>query len=132
MSAYIGVQREVTGTFSGTVKEFDEQLESSANEPTPILEMLPHPKEFSKLFTAYPRYTLTLPRPILPPNGYPRVPRSFGEHLRKKRPLDLGLLQAQVAQRMGSHGVHCMELRTWKKTNDAASGQNYRILRLSS
>ncbi len=43
---------------------------------------------------------LTMPRPIVPPKGYPVAPRSLGEHLRKKR-LDLGLLQAQVAEKIG-------------------------------
>ncbi|MGH7274091.1 MAG: helix-turn-helix transcriptional regulator [Nitrospiria bacterium] len=52
---------------------------------------------FSK---AYPRYTLIMPRPILPPKGYPLAPVSLGDHLRKKR-LDLGLLQAQVAETIG-------------------------------
>jgi DNA-binding XRE family transcriptional regulator len=46
------------------------------------------------------RYTLVMPRPILPPKGYPLKPVSLGDHLRKKR-LDLGLYQAQVAERIG-------------------------------
>ena len=45
-------------------------------------------------------YTLTMPRPILPPKGYPASPVTIGEHLRKKR-LDLGLTQAQVAEITG-------------------------------
>jgi len=54
----------------------------------------------SVTFGRCPRYTLVLARPIVPPKGYPVAPRSLGEHLRKKR-LDLGLLQAQVAERIG-------------------------------
>jgi DNA-binding XRE family transcriptional regulator len=55
----------------------------------------------SLTFGKYVRYyTLTLPRPIVPPKGYPVAPRGLGEHIRKKR-MDLGLLQAQVAQRTG-------------------------------
>ncbi|MCI0624160.1 MAG: helix-turn-helix domain-containing protein [Acidobacteria bacterium] len=41
-----------------------------------------------------------MPRPILPPKGYPLKPVSLGDHLRKRR-LDLGLLQAQVAEKIG-------------------------------
>jgi hypothetical protein len=52
---------------------------------------------FSKM---YPRYSLTMPRPILPPRGYPGVPVSFGEHIKKKR-MDLGLRQAQLAEWLG-------------------------------
>jgi len=39
---------------------------------------------FSQFGTLYPRYTLTMPLPILPPKGYPIAPQSLGEHLRKK------------------------------------------------
>jgi transcriptional regulator with XRE-family HTH domain len=52
---------------------------------------------FSKLVRYY---TMTLPRPIVPPKGYPVPPVTIGEHLRKRR-LDLGLLQSQVAERIG-------------------------------
>jgi len=41
-----------------------------------------------------------LPRPIVPPKGYPLEPRSLGEHVKKKR-LDLGLRQVQLAERIG-------------------------------
>lgn len=43
---------------------------------------------------------MTLPRRIIPPKGYPLEPRSLGEHIRKRR-LDLGLLQAEVAAEIG-------------------------------
>ena len=46
------------------------------------------------------RLHLTLSRLIVPPKGYPVAPRTLGEHVRKRR-FDLGLLQAQVAERIG-------------------------------
>ncbi len=54
----------------------------------------------SVTFGRCPRYTLVLARPIVPPKGYPVAPRTLGEHVRKRR-MDLGLLQAQVAERIG-------------------------------
>lgn len=42
--------------------------------------------------------SLTASRPL--PPGYPRHMRTIGDHLRKER-LDLGLLQKDVAQRLG-------------------------------
>ena len=51
-------------------------------------------------FSQYPKYNLTLPRPIIPPKGYPLTPKTIGEHIRKKR-LDLGLLQLEVARMIG-------------------------------
>ncbi|MCL5238088.1 MAG: helix-turn-helix domain-containing protein [Nitrospirae bacterium] len=41
-----------------------------------------------------------MPRRIIPPKGYPLEPRSLGEHIRKRR-LDLGLLQIEVAVEIG-------------------------------
>ncbi len=49
------------------------------------------------------RYTLTIPRPILPPKGYPVAPQSLGEHLQKKR-LDLGLTQEAAGKLIGVTG----------------------------
>lgn len=43
---------------------------------------------------------LTAEKP--PPDGYPRKLETLGDHLRKRR-LDLGLLQRDVAQRLGVH-----------------------------
>lgn len=43
---------------------------------------------------------MTLPRRIIPPKGYPVEPRALGEHIRKRR-LDLGLLQIEVATQIG-------------------------------
>lgn len=37
---------------------------------------------------------------IIPPKGYPVEPRFLGEHIRKRR-LDLGLLQVEVAAEIG-------------------------------
>jgi len=54
----------------------------------------------SVTFGQHPRYTIVLPRLILPPKGYPVAPVSLGKHLREKR-MDMGLLQAQVAERIG-------------------------------
>ncbi|MEW6108051.1 MAG: helix-turn-helix transcriptional regulator [Nitrospirota bacterium] len=51
-------------------------------------------------FAKYPQYRMTLPRPIIPPKGYPLKPRTLGEHIRKRR-LDLGLLQIDVAAEIG-------------------------------
>lgn len=46
------------------------------------------------------QFKLPLPRHILPPKGYPVNPKLIGEHIRKKR-LDLGLLQIEVAVTIG-------------------------------
>ena len=54
----------------------------------------------SDTFFEYPQYRLTLPRPIIPPKGYPLEARTLGEHIRKRR-LDLGLLQIEVAVEIG-------------------------------
>jgi DNA-binding XRE family transcriptional regulator len=51
-------------------------------------------------FYEYPHYRLTLPRPVLLPKGYPAEPQTIGEHIRKRR-LDLGLLQIEVARQIG-------------------------------
>lgn len=52
------------------------------------------------LFAKYPHYRLVVPRPIIPPKGYPVESQTLGEHLRKRR-LDLGLLQIEVAAMIG-------------------------------
>ena len=36
------------------------------------------------------------------PHGYPESPRTLGEHIKKRR-MDLGLLQREVAKRVGTH-----------------------------
>ncbi len=41
-----------------------------------------------------------MPRPILPPKGYPISPVTIGDHLRKKR-LDLGLTQEAAGKLLG-------------------------------
>jgi transcriptional regulator with XRE-family HTH domain len=51
-------------------------------------------------FFEYPHYRLTLTRPVIPPKGYPVAPSTLGEHIRKRR-LDLGLLQIEVARIIG-------------------------------
>ncbi|MEW6417217.1 MAG: helix-turn-helix transcriptional regulator [Nitrospirota bacterium] len=51
-------------------------------------------------FAKYPQYRLSLPQPIIPPKGYPVDPKHIGEHIRKRR-LDLGLLQLEVAKMIG-------------------------------
>ncbi|MEW6419795.1 MAG: helix-turn-helix transcriptional regulator [Nitrospirota bacterium] len=51
-------------------------------------------------FAQCPQYRLALPRPIIPPKGYPLDPKIIGEHIRKRR-LDLGLLQIEVAKMIG-------------------------------
>ena len=43
---------------------------------------------------------MQIPRRIIPPKGYPLEPRFLGEHIRKRR-LDLGLLQIEVAAQIG-------------------------------
>ncbi len=70
------------------------------------------------------RYTLTIPRPILPPKGYPVAPRTLGEHVRKRR-LDLGLYQAQVAERIG---VTASTVWNWEHGRIPASQHQARIL----
>jgi transcriptional regulator with XRE-family HTH domain len=51
-------------------------------------------------FFEYPKYNLVLPRPIIPPKGYPHEPVTIGEHIRKRR-FDIGLLQIEVARMIG-------------------------------
>jgi transcriptional regulator with XRE-family HTH domain len=51
-------------------------------------------------FAKYPQYTLHLSRPVKLPLGYPVELRSIGDHIRKRR-LDLGLLQIEVAAQIG-------------------------------
>ena len=53
--------------------------------------------------------TVTASRPI--PSAYPRELKTLGDHLRKKR-LDLGLLQKEVAQRLG---VDTASVTNWEK-----------------
>jgi len=86
---------------------------------------------FAKYVGKYIRYyTLTLPRPIVLPKGYSVVPKTLGEHVRKRR-LDLGLEQAQVAERIG---VTTSTVYNWEhgRAGQAASGQDYTILGLSA
>jgi len=59
-----------------------------------------HKGRGSVTFFEYPHYRLTLPRPFLPPKGYPVEPLTIGDHIRKRR-LDLGLKQAEVARQIG-------------------------------
>lgn len=54
----------------------------------------------SVTFFEYLHYRLTLPRPIMPPKGYPVELQTLGDHIRKRR-LDLGLLQMEVASEIG-------------------------------
>jgi transcriptional regulator with XRE-family HTH domain len=51
-------------------------------------------------FAKQPKYTLILPRPKELPKGYILSPETLGEHIRKRR-LDLGLLQIEVAKMIG-------------------------------
>ncbi len=51
-------------------------------------------------FAKYPKYRLCLPRPIISPKGYPVAIAKLGDHIRKRR-LDLGLLQIEVAKMIG-------------------------------
>ena len=72
----------------------------------------------------YPRYTPVMPRPILPLKGYPVAPRSIGEHLRKKR-MDLGLLQAQVVEKIG---VNKSTVYNWEHGREPGKQHQPRIL----
>lgn len=47
-------------------------------------------------FAQYPKYSLHVSRPVKLPPGYPVELRSIGDHIRKRQ-LDLGLLQIEVA-----------------------------------
>ena len=51
-------------------------------------------------FAKYPKYSLHVSRPVKLPHGYPVELRSIGDHIRKRR-LDLGLLQIEVAVQIG-------------------------------
>ena len=50
-----------------------------------------------------------------PPDGYPKKPETLGDHLRKKR-LDLGLLQKEVAERIGVHKATIYNWETNRKS----------------
>jgi DNA-binding XRE family transcriptional regulator len=62
------------------------------------------------------RLTLRVPFPC---PGYPKEPRSVGEHLLKRR-RDLGLTQGQVAQALG---VNAGTVITSEKNRQAPSGR---------
>lgn len=47
-----------------------------------------------------PSLALSVQRAILPPRGYPEKPESIGGHIRKRR-MDLGLFQREVAAMVG-------------------------------
>lgn len=51
-------------------------------------------------FVKFPQYRLIFPHPIISPKGYLVDPKNIGEHLKKRR-LDLGLLQIEVAKIIG-------------------------------
>lgn len=51
-------------------------------------------------FTKYPKYSLHVSRLVKLPPGYPVELRSIGDQIRKRR-LDLGLLQIEVAAQIG-------------------------------
>jgi transcriptional regulator with XRE-family HTH domain len=51
-------------------------------------------------FAKQPKFTLALLRPRELPKGYPIHIKTIGEHIRKRR-LDLGLLQIEVARQIG-------------------------------
>jgi len=51
-------------------------------------------------FAKYPQYRMVLPRPIIPPKGYPVHLKTLGDHIRKRR-LELGLSQQEVATIIG-------------------------------
>jgi len=51
-------------------------------------------------FAKQPKFTLALLRPKELPKGYPLHLKTIGEHIRKRR-LDLGLLQIEVAAMIG-------------------------------
>ncbi len=51
-------------------------------------------------FAHYPKYSLHVSRPAKLPPGYPVELRSIGDHIRKRR-LDLGLMQIEVAAQIG-------------------------------
>jgi transcriptional regulator with XRE-family HTH domain len=51
-------------------------------------------------FAKCPQYRLVLPRPRTYPRGYPLELAKIGDHIRKRR-LDLGLLQIEVAATIG-------------------------------
>jgi site-specific DNA recombinase len=48
----------------------------------------------------WPKYNLSLSRPVIPPKGYPGNPKTIGERIRRTR-LDRGLTQLQVAKIIG-------------------------------
>jgi transcriptional regulator with XRE-family HTH domain len=67
-----------------------------------------------------------MPRPIVPPKGYPPKPVSLGDHLRKRR-LDLGLRQAQLAERIG---VTESTVWNWEHGTTPAPQYHARIIEL--
>jgi transcriptional regulator with XRE-family HTH domain len=66
---------------------------------------------------AWPSYHFSL-KAIRPPKvGYPRKPQTLGDHLRKRR-MDLGLFQKEVAERIG---VNVTSVYNWEKNVKAPS-----------
>ncbi len=51
-------------------------------------------------FYNIPKYSIDIPRPIIPPKCYPANPKTRGEHIRKKR-LDCNLKQSEIARIIG-------------------------------
>lgn len=52
------------------------------------------------IFPEFFRVTLSVPYMLQPIAGYPENPNSLGEHIRKRR-IDLGLFQREVAEKIG-------------------------------
>ena len=63
---------------------------------------------------------IRLEAPKLFPAGYPRELRTLGDHLSKRR-LDLGLLQNEVAERLG---VDESTVCNWEKNRHAPSARS--------
>jgi len=68
--------------------------------------------------------SLKAPKPL--PEAYPKAPTTLGDHLRKKR-LDMGLLQREVAVLLG---VHASTINNWENNlRDPSSRRKDKIVR---
>ena len=63
------------------------------------------------IFLTKPKIKIIVNRPRLLPDGYPVIPRTVGQRLKKKR-MDMGLFQKDVAKILG---VDVNTITNWEK-----------------
>jgi len=71
-------------------------------------------------FFTKPKINLTVKRPKILPQGYPKRPRTLGERIKKKR-MDMGLFQKDVARIIG---ISTDTVTNWEKDRTKPSLKN--------